>query len=123
MAAEIFRTWKQNPGHRIIFYAGQLHLLKKGRYKEDRPSRDTAGSRLTRLGIPEDQIVGIMLNGNSNFHLHSIWQKPGALPLKNRDFRIPVPYLIDYPIFGAKYADQFFDYFVNLGKLTRVKLD
>lgn len=123
LAAAIVRTWEKHPKHRIIVYAGQLHMMRAGRYRVDRPSRDTAGSRLTGLGIPANQIVSVMLNGGENFHLHSIWDQPGVLPLKDKDFRIPIPYLIDYPIFGAKYADEFFDYFVNLGVLTKVELE
>lgn len=123
MAAAIVRTWRKHPNNRIVVYAGQLHMMRTGRYRVDRPSRDTTGLRLIRLGIPEDQIVSVMLNGDENFHLHSIWDQPGVLPLKDQEFRIPIPYLIDYPIFGANYADEFFDYFVNLGKLTKVELE
>jgi hypothetical protein len=123
MANAITRTWREHPQNLIVVYGGQLHMMKAGRYRVDRPNRDTAGLRLTRLGIPENQIVSIMLNGGENFHLHSIWHKPGALPLIDQDFRIPIPYLIDYPVFGGTYADEFFDYFINLGKLTKIEMD
>ncbi|UCE42409.1 MAG: hypothetical protein JSV17_05455 [Candidatus Aminicenantes bacterium] len=123
MAGAIARTWRKHPNNRLVVYGGQLHMMKAGRYRVDSPSRETAGMRLTRLGIPENQIVSIMLNGDENFHLHSIWGQPGVLPLKDQNFRIPIPYLIDYPIFGGTYADEFFDYFVNLGKLTKVELE
>lgn len=123
MAGAIVRTCRKHPNNRVVVYGGQLHMMKAGRYRADRPSRDTAGQRLTRLGIPENQIVSVMLNGGENFPLHSIWGQPGVLPLKDQDFRIPIPYLIDYPIFGGNYAHEFFDYFVNLGKLTKVELE
>jgi hypothetical protein len=123
MSAAVVQTWREHPTHRIVVYGGQLHMMKAGRYRVDRPSRDTTGARLIRSGIPEDQVVSIMLNGGENFHLHSIWDQPGALPLKDKDFRIPIPYLIDYPIFGGHFADEFFDYFVNLGALTKVELN
>ena len=123
MADAIVQSWRKHPDNRIVVYGGQLHMMKAGRYRANRPNRDTAGQRLDRLGITENQIASVMLNGGENFLLHSIWDKPGVLPLKDQDFRIPIPYLIDYPIFGGKYADEFFDYFINLGKLTKVELE
>jgi hypothetical protein len=123
MARAIVRSWKSNPESLIVMYAGQLHMMKSGRYRSDRPDRDTAGLRLRRLGIPKAQIATVMLNGGKNFHLHRIWHQPGVLPVNDMDIQIPIPYFIDYPIFGVTHASDIFDYFVNLGSLTRVKLE
>ncbi len=122
MSRRIHREWTEHPGRRIVAYAGQLHMLKAGRYLIDRPSRDTAGSRLPGLGVPPEEIAAVMLNGGDNFHLHAVWEKPGALPIDGKPGRIPIAYLIDYPIFGIEFADEAFDYFVNLGPLTRIEV-
>ena len=122
MAKAIVREWKDHPDRRIVVYAGQLHMMKAGRYRVDQPSRDTAGSRLPGLGVPPDDIAVVMLNGGENFHLHTIWSQPGVLPIDGQPVRIPISYFIDYPIFGIEFADQAFDYFVNLGSLTRIEI-
>jgi hypothetical protein len=123
MATAIHREWQSHPDRRIVFYAGQLHLMKAGRYKVNRPSRDTAGARLPLLGVPPQEMAVIWLNGGENFHLHESWQKPGVLPLAQFPVRIPISYLLDFPIFGIQYADEAIDYFVNLGTLTRIQVD
>ena len=123
MAAAIYREWQTHPERRIVAYAGQLHLMKAGRYKVNRPSRNTAGSRLPLLGVPVNEIAVIWLNGSDNFYLHESWEKPGVLGLAQFPVRIPIPYFIDYPIFGIQYADEAFDYFINLGRMTRIEMD
>jgi hypothetical protein len=123
MAHAVLQTLQARPENRIVVYAGQLHMMRAGRYRVDRPSREPVGSRLIRLGVPKSQIASVMMNGGENFHLHSVWDRPGVLPLDETEPRIPIPYLIDYPIFGATYADELFDYFVNLGELTKIELN
>lgn len=123
MAEAIHREWKTYPDRRIVAYGGQLHMMKAGRYRFDQPSRQTAGSRITGLGVPEDEIVVVMLSGGENFHLHSVWEKPGVLAVDAEPLRIPIAYFIDYPIFGVEYADEAFDFFVNLGPLTRMEVE
>jgi hypothetical protein len=123
MASAIHREWQANPDHRIVFYAGQLHLMKAGRYKVNRASRNTAGSRLPLLGVPADRIAVVWLNGGENFHLHSVWDQPGVLALGEFPVRVPMAYFIDYPVFGIDYADEAVDYFVNLGSLTRIEVE
>lgn len=123
MARAIHRQWSQHPDRRVVAYAGQLHMLRAGRYLVDQPSRDSAGSRLPGLGIPPDEIISVMLNGGESFHLHAIWSEQGALPIDGRPSRIPIAYLIDYPIYGVEFADEAFDYFVNLGPLTEIEVD
>ena len=70
MSDWIHREWKTHPDLRIVAYGGQLHLMKAGRYRFNQPSRQPAGSRLTGLGIPENEIAVIILSGGENFHLH-----------------------------------------------------
>lgn len=123
MSRAILRAWKEHPERRVVAYAGQLHLLAGGRYRVDHPSRDPAGSRLSALGIPPEEIARVMINGGENFHLQSIWPRPGALPIAGGPARIPIPYLIDYPIFGVAYADEVFDYFVHVGALTPIEVN
>ena len=123
MAQSIVREWKAHPDRRIVVYAGQLHIMKAGRYKVNQPNRQTAGSRLPGLGVSSDEIAVVMLNGGENFHLHAIWEKPGVLALDGEPIRIPIAYFIDYPIFGIEFADEAFDYFVNLGPLTRIEVE
>ena len=77
---------------------------------------------LEGMGMPPGEIVSVMLAGGHDFHLHSIWQTPGALPVDGDPVRIPIAYLIDYAIFGPEFADEAFDYFVNLGPLTRIEV-
>jgi hypothetical protein len=74
------------------------------------------------MGVPRDQVVTIQMNGDESFHLAAVWEKPGVLPMKGELARIPIAYFIDYPIFGASTGGELFDYFVNLGPLTRVEL-
>ncbi|MEJ2580495.1 MAG: hypothetical protein P8127_02480 [Acidobacteriota bacterium] len=45
MAAALHREWQAHPDRRIVAYAGQLHMMKAGRYRVDQPSRQTAGAR------------------------------------------------------------------------------
>jgi hypothetical protein len=120
MAKAITRHWKEHPGRRVVAYGGQLHMMKAGRYRVDEPSRETAGSRLPDLGVPPDEITSVMLSGGEKFHLHTIWKRPGVLPTDGEPARIPIAYFIDYPIFGIAFADEAFDYFVNLGPLTKI---
>lgn len=122
MAQAVSRETKEHPGRRVVAYGGQLHMMRAGRYRVDEPSRDTAGSRLPGLGVPPEEITSVMLAGGENFHLHSIWDKPGVLPIDGKPARIPIAYLIDYPIFGVTFADEAFDYFVNLGPLTKIEV-
>ena len=122
MAEALYQAWKQHPEGRVVAYAGQLHMMLAGRYRLDQPSRETAGSRLLGMGVPRDQVTTIQLNGGENFHLHAVWNEPGALPLEGEMARIPIPYFIDYPIFGATRAGEVFDFFVNVGALTQVEM-
>jgi hypothetical protein len=123
MAEAIRNEWKAHPGRRIVVYAGQLHMMKAGRYRFNQPSRQTAGSRVVGLGVPEEEIAVVMLNGGDNFHLHSVWEEPGALAIDGEPTRIPIAYFIDYPIFDIEFADEAFDYFVNLGPMTRIEVE
>jgi hypothetical protein len=123
MARAIARQRREHPERRVVAYGGQLHMMKAGRYRVDEPSRDTAGSRLPGLGVPPEEIASVMLAGGEDFHLHSIWGQPGVLPTDGEPVRIPIAYLIDYPIFGLAFADEAFDYFVNLGPLTTIEVE
>lgn len=118
MATAILEEYQSHPERRVVAYAGQLHMTRAGRYRYNQPDREPAGARLLRLGVPEDEMVGIMLNGGDKFHLHEVWESPGALALQGEAARVPYPYFIDYPIFGVTKASELFDYFVNLGPLT-----
>jgi peroxiredoxin len=118
MAEVILKEYEGNQDTRVIAYAGQMHMMKAGRYRYDDPSREPAGSRLMGMGVARDDIASIMLGGADKFHLHEVWDRPGTLPLEGELARIPFPYFIDYPIFGVDRAGELFDYFVNLGELT-----
>lgn len=123
MARAVYHEWKAHPERRVVFYGGQLHMMKAGRYRFDQPSRQPAGSRVSALGVPEDEIAVVMLNGNDNFHLHSQWPEPGVLAIDGDPVRVPIAYFIDYPIFGIDFADEAFDYFVNLGPMTKIEVE
>ncbi len=123
MAAAILQSLEDHPEARVVVYAGQLHMMTAGRYRWNLPSRDPVGARIIRMGVPRSEVVTIMLNGGDNIHLFEVWEQPGALPMSGDFARIPVPYFIDYPIFGATTAGELFDYFVNLGPLTRVEME
>ena len=123
MADAIHREWKAHPDRLIVVYAGQLHMMKAGRYRLNQPSRQPAGSRIVGLGVPAEEIVVFMMSGGENFHLHSVWQEPGVLAVGGEPDRIPIAYFIDYPIFGIEFADEAFDFFVNLGSLTRIEVE
>jgi hypothetical protein len=120
MSQAILRQWQKHPERRIVAYAGSLHVMKNGRYKVDEPSRVTAAARLPGLGIDEAEIACVWLNGAENFPLHSIWPEPGVFVAAGA-VRLPLPYFVDYPIFGVEFADEAFDYFVNLGPMTRIE--
>ena len=123
MADAIYSEWKAHPDRRIVVYAGQLHMMKAGRYRFNQPSRQTAGSHIVGLGVPAEEIAVVMMSGGENFHLHSVWRDPGVLAVDGGPVRIPIAYFIDYPIFGVEFADEAFDFFVNLGPLTRIEVE
>lgn len=123
MAAAVLHEWETHPNRLIVAYAGQLHLMKAGRYRFDQPSRRPAGARIVDLGVPADERAVVMISGGENFHLHSVWREPGVLAVARESVRIPVAYFIDYPIFEIEYADEAFDFFVNLGPLTRIEVE
>lgn len=122
MSAAIYREWKTHPDRIVVAYAGSLHLMKAGRYRLNQPSRRPAGARIVDLGLPANEIAVVMMNGDDNFHLHSVWREAGVLAVDGGPVRIPIAYFIDYPIFEIEYADEAFDYFVNLGPLTRIEV-
>ncbi|TNF74481.1 MAG: hypothetical protein EP299_07145 [Acidobacteria bacterium] len=123
MARAIVSEYEDDPDTLVVAYAGQLHMTQAGRYRYNQPDREPAGSRIHRMGVPDGEIVGIMLNGGDKFHLHEVWKSPGALPMEGAAASIPYAYFIDYPIFGVKEASELFDYFVNLGSLTPVQTE
>lgn len=123
MARAIVSEFEEDPETLVVAYAGQLHMTQGGRYRYNQPDREPAGSRLHRMGIPDGEIVGIMLNGGDKFHLHEVWKSPGVLPIEGEVARIPYAYFIDYPIFGVTEASELFDYFVNLGPLTPIQTE
>ncbi len=120
MARAIVGEYDAHPNERIVAYCGQLHMTMAGRYRFDEPSREPAGSRLLRLGVPRDEIASIMMDGEGHFPLYAAWSDPGALKMSGSVATIPFPYFIDYPIYGVSRAGELFDWFVNLGPLTPV---
>jgi hypothetical protein len=122
MAEAIYREWMAHPDRLIVAYAGQLHMMKAGRYRFNQPSRQAAGSLIAGLGVPVEETAVVMMSGGENFHLHSVWRQPGVLGVDGEPVRIPIAYFIDYPIFGIEFADEAFDFFVNLGPLTRIEV-
>jgi hypothetical protein len=121
MAEAIAGQYEGDPDVRVIAYGGQLHMGMAGRYRFDNPSREPVGSRLVRMGIARSDLASVMLSGNDRFHLHEVWTRPGALPIADALPTIPIAYLNDGAIYGVTHAGELFDYFVNLGPMTRVE--
>lgn len=121
MAEKIFQSYKNFPDAKIIFYGGQMHTLKSGRYLYDVDNRTPAGKRLIELGIKENDIFTILLEGKDRFPLSRAWgNEKGAIALDNKFLSLPINYFFTEPIFNVKNGSDLFDFYVNLGMLTEI---
>lgn len=122
MARRVYRSYSDYPDARIIFYGGQLHVLKSGRYKFDIKNRTPMGNRLINSDIPKDDISVIMIAGEDDFPLSVVWdEKTGALETQGKFNRLPYTFFYTYPIYRVSYAGELFDFFVNVGKTTKIE--
>jgi len=123
MKKALYRAYRDFPDARIIAYAGQMHMLKSGRYKYDIKNRTPAGSRLINSDIPEDDICVVMIAGEDDFQLSPAWNgKTGAMEIHGEFARLPFMYFYTYPVHRVVYADELFDFYVNVGKTTKIEL-
>lgn len=118
----IYQTYRDFPDAKIIAYAGQMHMLKSGRYKFDIENRMPAGSRLINSNIPSEDIRVVMIAGEGDFPLSSAWkQKIGVLEMGEEFAHLPFLYFYTYPLYRINHAGELFDYFVNVGKTTPIE--
>lgn len=122
MAEAIAKSSKDFPEAKIIFYGGQYHMLKAGRYMYDVENRTPAGMRLTEMNIDEHDIYSLLLDGDGRFPISAAWKNNfGAVENDEPVSSLPVNYFFSDPIYGVKYAGELFDFFVNLGELTEIE--
>ena len=122
MKKALYRAYRDFPDARIIAYAGQMHMLKSGRYKYDIKNRTPAGSRLINSDIPEDDIRVVMIDGEDGFPLSPAWNgKMGAMEMLGEFARLPFTYFYTYPVYRVTHAEELFDFYVNVGKTTKIE--
>ncbi len=122
MKKALYRAYRDFPDARIIAYAGQMHMLKSGRYKFDIKNRTPAGSRLIHSDIPEDDIRVVMIDGEDGFPLSPAWNgKMGAMEMFGEFARLPFTYFYTYPVYRVTHAQELFDFYVNVGKTTKIE--
>ncbi len=121
MFHNVFKSYHEYPNARILFYGGQLHTMKSGRYKYDIPNRVSCGSRLIGSSIPDQDIKVIMISGEDDFPLAPAWRNvKGAMDVRDKFFDLPVTYFYTYPLYRLSYAGEMFDFFVNVGQTTMI---
>ncbi|MFC2121550.1 hypothetical protein ACFLTI_08145, partial [Bacteroidota bacterium] len=119
MSGQVYKTYQDYPDARIIFYGGQLHVMKSGRYKYDIPNRVSAGTRLINSDIPDKDIKVIMISGEDDIPLSKAWKGiKGALDVRGIFYEIPITYFYTFPLYRLSYAGDMFDFYVNVGKTT-----
>lgn len=120
MAEAILRARQAHPDALIVAYGGQLHMILAGRYRYDRPDRTPAGALLLAAGIPRQSIRSVLLSGDGKSPLAGI-MPTGVVrttgPIGVESF----VWFIEYPVYGADTGRDLFDYYVNLGALTRAR--
>lgn len=122
MEKRVYRSYCDFPDARIVFYGGQMHVLKSGRYKFDIKNRTPAGNRLLNTDIPADDIKVVMIDGDGGFPLSSAWNgKIGAMEMQGAFAGLPFTYFYTYPVYRVTYAGELFDFFVNVGKTTKIE--
>ena len=123
MKKALYRAYHDFPDAKIIAYAGQLHILKSGRYKFDIKNRTSAGNRLINSDIPKDDIRVVMISGEDEFPLSPAWNgKIGAMDMRGEFARLPFKYFYTYPLYRVNHAEELFDFFVNVGETTQIEI-
>ncbi len=122
MAENIAEAYRQYPDAIVVAYGGQMHMLRDGRYMYDSRSRIPCGARLPNLDVPTSQICSIVLEGNDRFPLSDAWNgRVGAIDVQAFSGYLPVSNLMGDSIFGVGDARSAFQYFVNVGPVTRIE--
>lgn len=122
MARAILDARRDLPGDLVVAYAGQMHVLLAGRYRYDREDRVPAGARLLRAGVPRGAVRSVLLSGEGKAPVCEALSGAGVLDMAGPAGGEPWAVFVDYPVFRAAAARELFDYFVDLGPLTRVAL-
>lgn len=120
MAQAVLQARRDHPDARLVAYGGQLHMTLAGRYLYDASSRVPMGARLLRAGVPRGEVCTVLISGMDRFPIDDAWQTPGAVEAQHALGELPWEAYFSEPIFGAERASELFDYFVNVGPLTRV---
>ncbi|MHB1045485.1 MAG: hypothetical protein ACYC4P_05690 [Thermoanaerobaculia bacterium] len=120
MADAILSARRDLPGDLVVAYGGQMHMLLSGRYRYDREDRVPAGARLLEAGVPRGKVRSILLSGAGKAPVCEAWPGPGVLDMADAVGAEPWALFVDEPLFRAVAGRELFDYFVNLGTLTRV---
>lgn len=119
MADAILAARMVAPQDLVVAYGGQLHMTLAGRYRYDIPNRRPAGALLLSRGVDRARLVSVMLSGKGKSPAGDILP-PGIFTSSSRLGDAPFAYFIRYPIFRASTARELFDFYVNLGELTRI---
>lgn len=120
MAGAILAARREHPGDLVVAYGGQMHMLLDGRYRYDREDRVPAGARLLRSGVPRERLRSVLLSGEGHAPVCEAWGGPGVLATSDPIGSEAWAVFVDYPLFRVTTTRGLFDYFVNLGPLTRI---
>ena len=118
MAKAILDAHRVHAGDLVVAYGGQLHMTLAGRYRYDVANRTPAGALLLQH-VPRERIRSVMLSGRTKAPICEI-TPAGIVATAFSAGELAYPYFIEYPIFRATRARELFDYWVNLGDLTRI---
>ena len=118
MADSVSSSIDRAPGDLVVIYGGQLHMTLGGRYRYDLENRTPAGALLLRQ-LDRRRIRTVLLSGKGKSPASEILAE-GVYAAATPVGEVPYAYFIDYPIFRASKARELFDYYVVLGKLTRI---
>lgn len=119
MADAILAARMVAPQDLVVAYGGQLHMILAGRYRYDIPNRTPAGALLLTRGVDRARLVSVMLSGKGKSPAADILPA-GIYAASAQLGDAPFAYFIQYPIFRASTARELFDFYANLGELTRV---
>mgnify|MGYP001618037334 FL=1 len=99
IADSIEKSYREFPEARIVFYGGQAHTLRKGRYLFDVANREAAGARLARTEIPPYAVKTLILSGGRLTAIDPIFPGVGAMMIDSASNELPVGAFLSFPFF------------------------
>lgn len=119
MCGFVLDALRERPGELVVAYGGQMHMLLSGRYRYDVENRTPAGARLLSAGLPRSRVRTVLLSGKGKAPVSDVTE-PGIVNARLAAGEEPWQLFVSDAVFRAESGRDLFDYFVNLGELTRV---